>query len=138
MRNFRLEELIPKETFEYFGHSAWQLFPPDSLEMLDDLRDFFGVPITCNDWLQGGKLQFRGYRPMWCNVGAKGSMHRQGRAFDLDVEGYTAEQARQNILEHKDSPLLKRIQRMESSVGWLHIDTKPLIAPQERIHLFNP
>jgi hypothetical protein len=137
MKYFTIEEIVDERTFKEYGHKAWQLFPPDSLEMLDNLREFFDCPVTCNDWLQGGQFQFRGYRPAWCNVGTKGSAHRKGMAFDLDVEGLTAEQARIKILGDKDNPLLKHIKRIEGEVNWLHIDTMPPSQGKERIYVFS-
>jgi hypothetical protein len=138
MKYFKMEEIVDKNTFENFGRSAWPLFPPYSLDMLDNLREFFGVPVIVNNWLEGGQFQFRGYRPSWCNVGSSGSYHRKGMAFDCDVEGYTAEEARQKILANQDNELLKLINRMEANTSWLHTDCKPLIYPQERIYVFNP
>jgi len=137
VKYFRLEEVIDPKTFREYGNAAWQLFPPDSLEMLDNIREFFACPVTCNDWLQGGQFSMRGYRPSWCNVGAKGSAHRKGMAFDLDVKGLTAEQARMKILQDKGNPLLKHIKRIEGLVGWLHVDTTTPPEGKERIYVFK-
>ena len=40
MKYFTLEELIDQKTYRDFGVSAWQLFPTESLVMLDDFREF--------------------------------------------------------------------------------------------------
>lgn len=131
---FRLEELVDPVTFREKGQDAWSLFPDESILMIDGVREFFGLPVTVNNWLWGGELQFRGYRPDWYTIGAKGSAHRVGKAFDLDVKGWPAQEARRIIMQNKDHSLLRYIQRMERGVDWVHIDT--FEPPDERIYLF--
>ena len=109
-------------------------FNSKALVALDNLRDFFRASITVNNWHIGGRFQFRGYRPQDCKVGAKLSQHRLGNAFDCDIKGYTAEEARQKILQNQNNPLLEKIMRLEGKVGWLHFDLKP---PNNRIHVFS-
>jgi len=135
---FKLEEITDKKTFDQYGISAWQLFDLKALTMLDNLRAFFGVPITCNNWLQGGQFSMRGYRPYWTDVGAKNSPHKKGKAFDLDVQGITAEEARSIIKADMSNPLLANIQRIEAEVNWLHIDIMPPPQGKERIYFFHP
>lgn len=132
---FRIEELVDPVTFREQGQDAWNLFPDESILMIDGVREFFGLPVTVNNWLWDGEFQFRGYRPDWCTVGAKGSAHRVGRAFDLDVKGWLAQETRRIIMQNKDHPLLHYIQRMERGVNWVHIDT--FEPPNDRIYLFS-
>ena len=131
---FKLQELVDKETFEEYGPKAWMFFNSKALVALDNLRDFFKASITVNNWHIGGRFQFRGYRPQDCKVGARLSQHRLGNAFDCDIKGYTAEEARQKILQNQNNPLLEKIMRLEGKVGWLHFDLKP---PNNRIHVFS-
>ena len=135
MLYFKLEELVSKEVFESQGAKAWLLFNNQALLALEELREFFGVPFTVNNWHIGGQFQYRGYRPPDCKIGARLSQHRAGNAFDIDIKGWTAEMARKHILENQDNPLLQRIMRMEGKVSWVHIDCLPV---KNRIHLFNP
>lgn len=137
MKYFQLQEIVDKKSFEKYGEQCWQLFPENSLVMLDNLREFFACPISCNDWFKGGQFQYRGYRPKWCNVGAVGSAHRVGMAFDLDVKGYTAEEARGKILSNKNNPLLSNIMRLEGGVDWLHIDRFEPPVGKDRIYVFK-
>ena len=138
MKYFKLEELIDQRTFRNFGNTAWQLFTPESLEMLDNFREFIGVPVTVNNWHIGGQFSMRGYRPSWTDVGAINSPHKKGRAFDCDVEGMTAEEVRQKILENQDNPLLNRIMRVEGLVNWVHMDTNNPPEGKKRIYIFKP
>jgi len=138
MKYFELHELVDRATYQKYGDKAWELFEPDSLIMLDDLRSFFNAGITVNTWWghpQG--YQYRGYRPPDSKVGAPRSYHKRGMAFDCDVKGYTAADVRKIILENKDNPLLQKIMRMEADVTWLHIDRGSIPEGKERIYVFK-
>ena len=138
MKHFKLYELVDPQTYETKGAKAWEHFTEDILFSLDGLRDFFGRPVTVNNWMAGGQFLFRGYRPPWYFGGAKLSQHRLGNAFDCDVAGMPANQARKEIIDHQDDPRLIMITRMENTVTWLHIDCGPVPEGQHRIYLFNP
>jgi hypothetical protein len=137
LKYFSLEEIVDPRTFKEYGHKAWQLFPPDSLEMLDNVREFLGVPLTVNDWHNGGTYQFSGYRPSWCNVGAKLSAHRVGKGFDCKSKDMTAEEMRTKILADINNPLLAKINRLEGEVSWLHLDSMQPPQGKERIYIFK-
>mgnify|MGYP002335789283 CR=1 FL=1 len=131
---FRLEELVPPDVFE-LGEQAWQFFNPTALKALDNLRIYFDKPITVNNWHVGGQFKYRGFRPQECGVGAPNGEHYKGNAFDCDIKGMTAEEARQEILANQEHELLKDIMRMEDGVNWLHFDCKPV---EKRIKVFKP
>lgn len=136
MKHFKLKELVDKKTFETMGEEAWKLFKPDALQALDDLREFFGFPVTVNNWHAGGTLQWRGFRTKEkaAALGSPNSRHAVGDAFDLDVAGKTAKEVRAIIVAEKNHPLLKKIMRLEDNVSWVHFDLKPV---QNRIYLFR-
>lgn len=134
MKYFKPIELVDPMTYEKMFDDCLDLFIPDALQALDDLREFFGKPITVNNWHEGGTLKYRGYRGPECTVGAKKSQHRLGNAFDCTIKGVTAEEARQRILKNKSNPLLNRIMRLEGGVSWLHFDLKPI---KNRIYVFK-
>lgn len=137
MMHFRTYELVDKGTYEKHGDDCLSLFNPELLLALDDLREFFGVPVTVNNWHDGGPFQWRGYRTseMAYKLGAPHSQHAMGNAIDCDISGYTAERARKIIIENKNDRLLKRIMRLEDGVNWVHFDL--LKAMRDRIHLFR-
>src|SRR4030066_1329691 len=139
MKYFKAYEVVDRRTYEKMGEEALSLFDPEALQALDDLREFFGVPIKVNDWKAGGDFQWRGYRTKEkaISLGAPNSMHAQGKAFDCDVRGMNAWDARNKILSNKDSPLLIRITRMEAGVNWVHFDLKKLPVGVNRIYLFS-
>jgi hypothetical protein len=134
MKYFHPYELVDKETYEKLGYDSLSLFKPFALQALDDLREFFGVPITVNNWWNGGSFQWRGLRNSSCPQYSAGSQHSIGNAFDLDVQGFTAEQARSRIIECKDHLLLHKIMRLEGGVNWVHFD---LLHVVNRIYVFK-
>ena len=134
LRYFKTQELIDPKLYKILGDEAIKLLNPEALVALINLREFFGAPVTVNNWHIGGSFQYRGYRSLDCKVGAKLSQHRLGNAFDCDIKGYTAEEARQKILANQDHLLLRSITRLEAGTSWVHFDLKPL---QRRIHVFK-
>ena len=137
MKFFQLQELIDRTTFETLGEEAWQKFNTEALIALDDLREYFNASITINDWSRGGQSQWRGYRSSACPIGATHSQHRSGNAFDCTIKGYTAAEARAEIIAHQDDELLKRIMRLEDKVSWVHFDCGRIPDNKQRIYLFQ-
>jgi hypothetical protein len=139
MQHFQPFELVDRLTFERIGDQAIVLFNPEALQALDDLREYFGVPITVNNWHSGGSFEWRGFRTpeKAIELGAPNSRHAKGDAFDLDVHGMIAEEVRLRIMENKNHPLLRRITRLEAGKSWVHFDVMELPQVVYRIHLFN-
>ena len=137
MKYFNLEEIVDRTTFETLGEKAWQLFNPFALIALDDLREYFGVQITVNDWSHGGTMQWRGYRSADCPVGAIHSQHRMGNAFDCTIKGHEASEARAIIMAYQENELLQYITRLEDKVTWVHFDLALLPKDKKRIYLFQ-
>jgi len=134
MKYFHPYEIVDRATYDRFGIASFNLFNPDALQALDDLREFFDAPVVVNNWKTGGSFQWRGLRNSRYPKFNPGSQHSFGNAFDLDVHGYTAEEARAKIIENKDSPLLSKIMRLEGGVNWVHFDLLPVI---NRIYVFK-
>jgi hypothetical protein len=139
MKHFKAYELVDHSTFDRMGETALDLFVPAALQALDDLREYFGAPITVNNWHAGGLLEWRGYRTLAkaAELGAPKSKHALGEAFDCDIAGMLAEDARKQIILDQDNELLKRIMRMEARVNWLHFDVAELPYGVQRIYMFH-
>jgi hypothetical protein len=142
VKYFKPYEVVSRKQYELTGDSCLGIFNPELLMALDDLREYFGVPITVNNWHSGGSFEYRGFRTLVdqlaVNPKSKGhSAHQLGEAIDCDIQDHSAEQARIIILENKDNPLLRRITRMEDKVNWLHFDIRKLPVGVPRIHLFK-
>ena len=120
-----LREVIPPETWEQYKESAIKLIDsriPIILERIRELCD--SKPILINNWHIGGKFKYRGYRPSTCTVGAKKSMHREGKAIDFTVKNMSSEAVRNVIRKNADELLKMGLTRIERDVSWVHIDFK--------------
>jgi hypothetical protein len=121
---FKIQELVDPDTLTRYGEDyCWKtFFDKRLLIQIDLLREYFGKPITINNWNEGGEFKYRGFRQSNCTVGATNSQHRFGRAVDFDVQGLTADEVRKEICKFKYLPSFKFISRMEDLVTWVHID----------------
>lgn len=134
---FTLAELVPSEVQTELGDRAVILLEPRMLMMIDGIRQFFGKPVTINNWVFGGEFKLRCYRPGDTTTGAKWSKHKFGRAADMDISGFTAEQARSVILANHKNPYLSYISVMEAGVNWVHADCRNIISANG-IVMVNP
>jgi hypothetical protein len=135
-KHFIIQELVPPEIYDQYGDGALKFLDPNMLRMWDGIRDFFGKPVIINNWHTGGQFTLRGFRPPNTTTGALYSQHKFGRAGDGDIQSYTAEMARQVILENQKAPELQYISVMEDDVAWLHADNRNIKANE--IILFKP
>jgi len=131
-QHFKIEELVPKDIFEAHNHEQhklWLLFDQRVLITLDRLRSRYGK-LVANDWLWGGRNQYRGWRPWALSTGAPFSQHKFGRAADSKPIEVTAEEIRQDLRSMDKAGLppygtvLEFIKCIEVDVPWLHFDTR--------------
>lgn len=121
---FKLEELVSKEVFLSRGSSSLELFDENAIRTLIELRQLFGVSITINNWSWRGQFSFRGYRPWSYFTKQSFSQHSMGRAFDFDVKGLSADEAREKIYKWKKEGKLQYLTGVETGVSWVHIDCR--------------
>lgn len=108
---------MPSKEYEQY----WLILMDDRILITaDEIREYYGVPVTINNWYWGGNFKNRGFREMNTSVGAKLSQHKFGRAFDFDVKNVPAEQVRNDIRKGK-FPLITCI---EKDVSWVHADVR--------------
>ncbi len=122
LTHFKVQEFVPRLIYETMGDNAIVLLKTILLITAEDIRSFFGKPVTINNWHSGGAFEFRGFRPAYYTEGAALSEHRLGGAFDCDIRDIPAEEARKAIIEHQGKfPYLRR---MEDGVSWVHCDCR--------------
>lgn len=132
MKHFALYELVPKTVYTTRGVKAWELFDPRLLETMDRIRELFGRPITINNWYWEGQYENRGYRPYKWYVNRNNlksqSQHIAGRAFDFDVKGMKASDARKCVKIMKADGELPHLTGFEEYEGmnWVHIDVRAI------------
>jgi len=134
---FCIEELVDKLVFDKYGEKAWMFFDTDLLHTIWIIRKHLDKSITINNWKWGGKFDERGLRynlnyiVKQKTIAGKMylSMHLFGKAIDFDVEGMTAEEVRDWIVDNSNLFRCKiRLEWKYSKTGkpitWVHLDTR--------------
>lgn len=141
MKYFDLDELVCPHIYNKFGDFAWSFFDPRLLITVDILRIYIDKSIYVNNWMVHGDFSQRGCRCIQCQLVKdaikKGilyvSPHMRFQAADMDITGYTAEEARQWIVTNQN--IFPYNIRLEKDVTWVHLDVAS--NSDEKIILFN-
>lgn len=133
-KNFDIKELVSKITFNKYGERAWQFYDQRILECLQYVRDFYGVPVTVNDWYKGGRFQYRGFDEGGFRKHGY-SQHNHGRAIDFIVMGISSNQVRNDLRSGKLKPPYPIW--VEDKVGWNHWDVRAS-DKMETVYFFQP
>ena len=134
--HFLVQELVDPITYKLLGEQALICMDLRLLKLLDELRNFFKVPMHVNNWHTGGQLKSRGFRAPSNPVGANFSQHHFGRAVDFDAEGMSADNVRSIIINNQYKAPFDQITAMEINISWVHIDIR--MTGNQEIKLFNP
>lgn len=122
-KHFRIEELVPKGTFEELGEQAWELIHPDLIEMIDLIKEHFPEgSCTINNWLWNGQRNWSGLRTPDSPYYSKTSQHTLGKAVDMIFNHYTTDYVRDFIIRNIDQ--FPKIKGIEIGTSWLHIDVR--------------
>jgi len=140
-KHFSAPELVPSGLYNKYKSrgNAWMLgilFDERLLKVIDAIREDFG-PMTVNDWLWGGKNQWRGFRTANCGVGATLSQHRFGRGIDLIPKDIHPDEIRDDIIQDQMGRPYRHIGALEMNISWLHIDVR-IRNKDGKINLFYP
>lgn len=136
---FDIRELVCPHTYKEFGERAWNFYRTEHLHTILFLReDLFKKPMICNNYHRGGRFDERGNRCNMCPIvkvkqKAYLSPHCSFAGNDFDVIGYTAQEARDKIIESES--LLPYPVRIEDKVNWLHIDCYD--ENKGKVYIFN-
>ena len=142
-KHFKVQEVVDPQTYSVWGDNSLQFMDTKLLISIDNLWEYFnklkpGTKVIINNWLWGGQFSFRGFRPMsYLPSQTPLSQHRHGRAVDLDVIGYTAEQVRQIIIKNYKDPAFQYITTLETKVTWVHLDVRN-VDTSKGLYLVNP
>lgn len=119
----------------------WRLMDWRILWTMDKIRERFG-PTIMNDYLWGGKNQYRGFRSIvelveinkdLKNKFSLTSQHCFGRGADSKNPKYSAEEIREDIKKHPNLEQLQYITAVEADVDWLHVDCRSLVIGSDRV-----
>lgn len=150
IRNFVVQELVPKHIFLKRGLKSWQLLDWRAIKTLEWVRDHLGQ-TTVNNWHVGGNYSQSGLRTFeiymqggdltpdyiaHIKISESLSQHKFGRAFDCKLKNHTAEEAREYIKNNWDLFGLGWAVTLEEDVGWLHFDCRT--QPDKKVYTFKP
>ena len=90
------------------------------------------------DWWWGGKIEFRGWRPIDHPFGAISSLHKFWRATDFFIDGIPSQQVRADIRNNPNAQMFKYIRRVEEGTEHVHIDFGNHDRETYGIKWFNP
>lgn len=126
--HFAPHEVVPKHIYEARGTKSYQCIDERLLRLADRLRDLFNCSLTINNYKWGGDRQWSGLRTSNSPYYSPTSQHTFGRALDIIVKDYTADQARTMVKQWSSEGKFTDIGvdsiTMEEGVGWLHIDIR--------------
>lgn len=124
---FLIKELVPAAIFNQFGDKSWWFLDKEAVQMLNDIRELFGVPFIVNNWHSGGQYKESGYRSPDTTTGGKLSQHKRGAAFDIKPIGMTPREIYDNILLDEEYFLktgLTTLEDIASTPTWVHVDNR--------------
>ncbi len=126
-KSFRLEEFVPKEIYEKYKDQSIWFSRPEVINLAQSIRDYFGRPMTINNWHSGGKFNERGFRLPDSKIGAKLSQHKLAGAIDFTIDGISPDEVRSSILENPKRFLDEGLTTIEDgsyTPTWTHVDVR--------------
>ena len=141
--NFYLDEFVQRETQERFGLNAQRYIRKEIVMATQFIRTMSGLPITINNWANGGAYKESGLRDFNTSTGAKYSAHKFGAAADLKIGNLTSHEMVELLINY-ESDLLEygicRYENPDATKGrrrdWLHIDA--LWTGKNELIMVNP
>lgn len=122
-KHFNIKELVPESLIKVYGEKdSWNFIKPEAIMGLNIIRLLWNKPLIINTWAYGGNIQFRGWRPMDCEIGAKHSSHKEGLAFDLVTANPSDHKALWELV--RDSHSLSgatEIENIKLTPTWVHV-----------------
>lgn len=137
---FRIEELVPQNTYIRRGKASIELLDARALSMINNVRELAQTTITINNWLWGGIYDQSGLRTYEHYPSKEAyirslSQHKYGRGFDCKPEGKTAREVIiELILQHNFDSIYSFI---EIDRNWVHVDCR-LNRNGESLVLWSP
>jgi len=130
-KDFELGEFIDPATWMVRGEKSIELIDTRLITLTQFFRDYFAVPITINNWHQGGQYKESGLRTFLTKTGATYSQHKFGRAADLKLSGLDTEEVRHEIRRNWKAFKQAGLTCIEMDTPtWVHIDVRNTTTPE--------
>ena len=137
-KNFKTQEFVDKATYTKYGDASIWFIDARILITMDKIRDYFGKPITVNNWASGKDREWSGLRTPKSPYYSQYSQHSFGRAVDFLVSGVSAQDVRNEIIKNPWHDAFKYITTLEDGVSWVHADMRAHDKTSKGILLVNP
>lgn len=122
---FVIQEFVSPEIYKLRGEKSIELVDSRIIKVANGLREYFKVPITINNWHEGGQYKESGLRDFSTTTGAKFSQHKFGRAIDCKFQGLDPKDIRKTILNNQKYFLELGLTCIEADTPtWVHIDCR--------------
>lgn len=123
--HFDLREFVDPLTYLIRGEKSAELVDIRLVNLVQFIRDYFGKPVTINNWHTGGQYKESGLRAQGSKTGAFYSQHKFGRAADLKIEGLEPEYVRNVIRKNWPKFRAYGLTTIEKDTPtWVHIDVR--------------
>jgi len=124
---FKVQEFINPTTYAREGDKSIELIDHKLIAIADFVREDTDLPVTINNWHEGGQYEESGLRDKDSKTGAPKSMHKLGKGMDLKIKGWDGQKwydyVKLNSKKLYDLGL-RRIEDKKISTTWCHMDTK--------------
>lgn len=137
--NFFITEFVPQKLYEYYGNKCIWFLDHEHIKAVQFIRDYFEKPMLVNNWFEGGRLSFRGFRTdefYYQYTGDKTyksvrkgklSQHRFGRATDFNLSGITSNEVREAMMKDQKTFIeagITTIEHERFAPSWCHVDSR--------------
>jgi hypothetical protein len=140
--NFYIDEFVSREFYNKWGSRSIHWIRPELINILQFIRNRYGVPMIINNWATGGNFEQSGLRYPTAAIGAGDSLHKFGCAADpkfKDQEPEFYNEVRNDIIINWES-IFKKLGLTtieENTKTWLHLDVRH-IPDQYKIFIIYP
>lgn len=126
-KHFIVQEFIDPITYSKLGDDSISLIDPKLIAIADFIREDTGLPVTINNWHNGGQYYESGLRNKDSKTGAPKSTHKLGMGMDVKIKDWGGkewyEYVKKNFKKLYDLGL-RRIEDKTIATTWGHMDTK--------------
>jgi hypothetical protein len=125
--HFIVQEFIDPVTYEAEGDDSIKHIDPKLIDIAEFIRVDIGLPVTINNWHNGGQYKESGLRNKDSKTGAPKSTHKIGKGMDVKVKDWGGIDWYEYVKKNANKLYEKGLRRIEDkaiATTWCHMDTK--------------
>ncbi|MBL3591425.1 MAG: hypothetical protein JMN24_16800 [gamma proteobacterium endosymbiont of Lamellibrachia anaximandri] len=117
---FHIAELVPPGIYEKFGDQrSWNFVNRRAYKNLVKIRQYVGKPFIINNYRDGGRREWSGFRTPESPYFSSTSQHSIANAYDIICSGLTPQELQEVVQTHYAK---FNIGGVELAPTWTHID----------------